>query len=157
MVIRRLSQIKGVFALHVSLINQLLTNLFQKLTALPLVVAILALFAAGVIIANSVSLAVLERRRQIGVMKAVGLHASDVLKMLLLENGLLGLLGGPLGTGIGAGMIIWMGVLSESPGSFPFGTLALLIALAVAISLAATLLTAWGAAREKPLVVLRYE
>ncbi len=155
--LRELSQIKGVFALHVSLVNQLLTGIFQKLTALPLVVAILALFAGGVIIANTVSLAVLERRRQIGIMKALGMHASDVLKMLLLENGLVGLLGGLIGTGLGAVLILFTGLLSESPGSFPFGTLLLLVLLAVAISLAAALLTAWGASREKPLVVLRYE
>lgn len=155
--LRRLSEIKGVFALHVSLINQLLTGIFKKLTALPLVVAVLALFAAGVIVANTVSLAVLERRRQIGIMKAVGLQASDVLKVLLLENGIVGLLGGLIGTGFGAVLILTTGMLAESPGSFPFGTLLLLILLALAISLAATMLTAWGASREKPLVVLRYE
>ena len=155
--LRELSEIKGVFALHVSLVNQLLTGIFEKLTALPLVVAILALFAAGVIVANTVSLAVLERRRQIGIMKALGMQASDVLKILLLENGIVGLLGGLVGTGLGAALILATGMLAESPGSFPFGTLVLLILLAVAISLAATLLTAWGASREKPLVVLRYE
>lgn len=155
--LRELSEIKGVFALHVSLINQLLTGIFQKLTALPLVVAILALFAGGVIIANTVSLAVLERRRQIGIMKALGMQAGDVLKILLLENGLVGLLGGLIGTGLGAVLILLTGMLSESPGSFPFGTMVLLVLLAVAISLVAALLTAWGASREKPLVVLRYE
>jgi ABC-type antimicrobial peptide transport system permease subunit len=155
--LRELSEIKGVFALHVSLINQLLTGIFQKLTALPLVVAILALFAGGVIIANTVSLAVLERRRQIGIMKALGMQAGDVLKILLLENGLVGLLGGLIGTGLGAALILFTGMLSESPGSFPFGTLILLVLLAVGISLVAALLTAWGASREKPLVVLRYE
>ena len=155
--LRELSEIKGVFALHVSLVNQLLTGIFKKLTALPLVVAILALFAAGVIVANTVSLAVLERRRQIGIMKALGLQASDVLKILLLETGIVGLLGGLIGTGFGAVLILTTGMLAESPGSFPFGTLILLVLLAVAISLAATMLTAWGAAREKPLVVLRYE
>ena len=155
--LRELSEIEGVFALHVSLVNQLLTGIFEKLTTLPLVVAILALFAAGVIIANTVSLAVLERRRQIGIMKAVGLQAGDVLKILLLENGIVGLLGGIIGTGFGAALILTTGMLAESPGSFPFGTLVLLVLLAVAISLVATMLTAWGASREKPLVVLRYE
>ncbi len=120
-------------------------------------VAFLALFSSAVIIANTVSLSVLERRRQIGVMKAVGLHSSQVLRLLLLESGLVGLLGGLLGTGAGAAVIVAMGVLSESPGSFPFVTLLGLVLLAVAIALVATLGTAWGASREKPLIVLRYE
>jgi len=100
---------------------------------------------------------VLERRRQIGIMKALGMQASDVLKILLLENGIVGLMGGLIGTSIGAALILFTGLLAESPGSFPFGTMALLVLLAVAISLVATLLTAWGASKEKPLIVLRYE
>jgi putative ABC transport system permease protein len=154
---RALSEDKGLFVLPVALINQMLTGIFEKITALPMVIALLALFAAGVIIANTVSLAVLERRRQIGIMKAIGLHSSQVLGLLLLEGGLVGLLGGVIGTGIGVGMILFMGVISESPGSFPMLTLVGLIALSAGIALAATLLTAWEASREKPLIVLRYE
>lgn len=154
---RILSEDKGLFVLPVALVNQMLTGIFEKITALPMVIALLALFAAGVIIANTVSLAVLERRRQIGVMKAIGLHSSQVLALLLLEGGMVGLLGGVIGTGIGVGMILFMGVLSESPGSFPTLTLVGLIALSAGIALVATLLTAWEASREKPLVVLRYE
>lgn len=155
--LKELSEQPGLFVLEVKLLNQLLTGIFEKLTALPMIVAILALFASGVIIANTVSLAVLERRRQIGIMKAVGLRSGQVLRMLLLESGLVGLAGGVIGTGLGAAGIVFMGVLSESPGSFPLGTLILLVLLAVAISLGAALLTAWPAAREKPLIVLRYE
>ena len=154
---RTLSEDKGLFVLPVALINQMLTGIFEKITALPMVIALLALFAGGVIIANTVSLAVLERRRQIGIMKAIGLHSSQVLALLLLEGGMVGLLGGIIGTGIGAGMILFMGVLSESPGSFPMMTMIGLIALSAGIALAATLLTAWEASREKPLIVLRYE
>jgi predicted lysophospholipase L1 biosynthesis ABC-type transport system permease subunit len=155
--LRELSALPEVFAVEVALINSILTSLFSKLAALPLVVAILALFAAGVIIANSVSLAVLERRRQIGIMKAVGLQSGQVLRLLLLENGLVGLAGGLIGCGIGAVGMVLRGVFSEVPGSFPWATLVALVTLSVAIALAATLLTAWGASRERPLVVLRYE
>ena len=69
----------------------------------------------------------------------------------------MGLAGGVIGCGIGAVGIAFMGVFSESPGSFPAMTLLGLVALAVAIALTATLITAWGASREKPLIVLRYE
>jgi ABC-type antimicrobial peptide transport system permease subunit len=155
--VRSLSELPGVFVLKAAFLNQLLTALFQKLTALPLIVAILALIASGVIIANSVALAVQERRRQIGIMKAIGLRSSQVLRMLLLESGAVGLIGGLLGTGLGAVGIVWMGVFSASPQSFPWLTLLLLVLLAVAIAVVAAATTAVGAAREKPLVVLRYE
>ncbi len=156
-VLAELSNIPEVFALEVTQLNELAERMFNQLSALPLVVAVLALFASGVIVANTVSLATLERRRQIGIMKAIGLQSRDVLRLLMLENGLVGLAGGVIGVGIGAVAIVLMGTLSDNPGGFPFLTLVALILLAVAIALGATLVTAYGASREKPLIVLRYE
>lgn len=152
-----LSDIPDIFALEVTQLNEMMEQLINQFTALPMVVAVLALFTSGVIIANTVSLATLERRRQIGIMKAIGLQSSDVLRLLLLENGLIGLMGGVIGAGIGAIGVVLLGVLSDDPGSFPFLTLAGLVLLAVAIALCATIVTAYGAAREKPLIVLRHE
>lgn len=155
--ITRLSAVDGVFAFDISQLSQILDRLFNQLAALPLVVAVLALFASSVIIANTVSLATLERRREIGIMKSLGLSAENVLRLLLLENGLVGLLGGIIGTGIGAVFILLSGLLTGSLGSFPLITLGLLILLAVVLAFAATMLTAYSASREKPLIVLRYE
>jgi ABC-type antimicrobial peptide transport system permease subunit len=148
---------RGIFVLEISQLQELTARIINQLTALPLVVAVLALFASTVIIANTVSLATLERRRQIGIMKAIGLQSRDVLRLLLLENGLVGLLGGLIGTGIGAAAILALGIVSADLNSFPLLTLIGLVILAVAISLGATLITAYGAAQEKPLIVLRYE
>jgi putative ABC transport system permease protein len=152
-----LSDLPDVFALEVTQLNELIDRMLRQLTALPLIVAVLALFASGVIVANTVSLATLERRRQIGIMKAIGLQSRDVLRLLLLENGLIGLAGGVIGAGIGAAAIAVTGLVAENPGSFPFLTLAALVGLALVIALGATFVTAYGASREKPLIVLRYE
>lgn len=155
--IASISTIPGAIAFDVSQFSELLNRLFGQIATLPLIVAVLALFASSVIIANTVSLSTLERRREIGIMKALGLQTNHVLGLLLLENGLVGLLGGILGTGIGAIFILLSGILSESLGSFPIFTLAGLVLLSVTISLLATIVTAYGAAQEKPLIVLRYE
>ncbi len=155
--ITQLTAVDGVFAFDISQLSEILDRLFNQLAALPLIVAVLALFASSVIIANTVSLATLERRREIGIMKSLGLDAGNVLRLLLLENGLVGLLGGIIGTGIGATFILLSGLLTDSLLSFPLLTLGLLILLAVVLALAATMLTAYGASREKPLIVLRYE
>lgn len=155
--ITQLTAVDGVFAFDISQLSEILDRLFNQLAALPLIVAVLALFASSVIIANTVSLATLERRREIGIMKSLGLGAGNVLRLLLLENGLVGLLGGIIGTGIGATFILLSGLLTDSLLSFPLLTLGLLILLAVVLALAATMLTAYGASREKPLIVLRYE
>jgi putative ABC transport system permease protein len=127
----------------------------DRFVPLPVIISALALFASSVIMANTVSLATLERRRQIGIMKALGLQAENVLGLLLLENGLVGLAGGLLGTGLSTLVIVLSGALGE--GKIPLAALGLLILLAVGLTLGATLLTAYGASREKPLNVLRYE
>jgi putative ABC transport system permease protein len=124
---------------------------------LPVGVAALALFASSTIIANAVSLATLERRRQIGIMKALGLQAERVLGLLLLESGLVGLLGGVLGVVLGVFVLVEAKLIDPGIGNLPLATLGGMVALAVGLTLAATLLTAYGAAREKPLNVLRYE
>lgn len=156
-VLTALSELPDVVALEASQLNELLERIFKQLSALPLMVAVLALFASGVIIANTVSLATLERRRQIGIMKAIGLRSRDVLRLLLLENGLVGLIGGVIGAGMGGLGVVLLGVVSDDPGGFPVLTLVALVVLAVAIAMGATLVTAYSAARERPLIVLRYE
>jgi predicted lysophospholipase L1 biosynthesis ABC-type transport system permease subunit len=121
-------------------------------------VASLALFAAIFIIANAVALALFERRREIGILKAVGYTSRSVLAAILAENGIVGLTAGILAMAVAV------------PGSLLLAQRALEVTLApsLAIVLGITLgsalacmlvaaLVAWGAARVRPLDVLRYE
>jgi putative ABC transport system permease protein len=119
----------------------------------------LSLLAGAVIIANTVSLSTLERRRQVGVMKALGLKGRRVLMLMVLENGLIGSLGGLIGVGIGVlfTLLMSIGTQISITQSVSWGTVAILLGLSLLISLVATLLSAWTAATEKPLNVLRYE
>jgi len=152
-----LSELKGTFMVGASQMTVFADRLLDQFASLPLVVAALALFASGTIIANTISLATLERRRQIGVMKALGLQTERVLGLLLLENGLVGLAAGVIGVILGTVAISAFNLLGEGGSNLPVGTMGLLIALAVGLSLLATFLTGYGASREKPLHVLRYE
>jgi ABC-type antimicrobial peptide transport system permease subunit len=152
-----LSELKGTFLVETAQMTVFAERLLDQFAYLPLAVAALALFASGTIMANTTSLATLERRRQIGVMKALGLQTERVLVLLLLENGLIGLAASVIGVALGTIAIDAFNLLGEGSGNLPIGTVGLLVALAVGLSLVATLLTAYGAAREKPLHVLRYE
>ncbi|MCO5188735.1 MAG: hypothetical protein M9918_11135 [Anaerolineae bacterium] len=80
------------------------------------------------------------------------------MSLLLLENGLVGLLGGLIGVALGSVLALAL-VIADIGGdsNYPVGTALALIALALGIAIGATLITAIGASREKPLVVLRYE
>lgn len=155
---RQLASVPGAFALETAFINRLLTSLLGTFTAFPTMVAALGLIVGGVVIANSVALTTLERRREIAVMKSVGLQRERVLFMLLLENGVMGLIGGLIGVGIGLVMLTGLVAAMNVPGSaLPVGSALLLMLLCVVVALIAAMTTAWGASGEKPLTVLRYE
>jgi ABC-type antimicrobial peptide transport system permease subunit len=153
-----LASTPGVYMVATEQLNAYTERFAGQFVPLPLIAVGLALFASAVIMANTVSLATLERRRQIGIMKALGLQSESVLGLLLLENGIVGLAGGLLGAGLSVLTLLATQALGDvSAEHTPYATLALLVLLAVVLSLAATLITAWGAAHEKPLNVLRYE
>jgi putative ABC transport system permease protein len=156
-----LGDVPGVILFELTSFTTAFERLMAQMSAIPLLVAGLALFAATTIIANTVSLATLERRRQIGIMKALGLKGNRVLRLLLLENALIGLVGGLVGVGVSA-LVIWLVTWLNGGGDLFRQSIAawqviLLLGMSVAIAVFATLLTAWGASREKPMNVLRYE
>lgn len=157
---RTFSHVPGTFILETRFINDLLNRIIDQFTSFPLLVAALALVTGGIVIANSVALSTLERRREIAVMKAVGLQRERVLGMLLLENGLMGVVGGLIGVGISfvALALLLSQLFKDNLGeTLPYVTALSLMGLCVLISLVAALLSVWGASGEKPLNVLRYE
>jgi putative ABC transport system permease protein len=136
------------------LINSLLNNLIIMLTA----IASLAMVAGIIIIANAVALAMLERRRELGILKAVGHTSRSVLSEVLLENGIVGFTGGLMAMLL---VTLAMTILSKVVFKTDFGVgapLALGIVLATAlVCMIVAASVAWNATRVRPLEVLRYE
>jgi ABC-type antimicrobial peptide transport system permease subunit len=137
-----------------AIVERILRNLLVLLTAL----ASLALLAGAVIVANAVALAMLERRREIGIMKSLGFASRSVLAQVLFENALLGIVGGVAAVAV---VVLATTLL----GRFVFQTsfdVPLPLALAIVVGsglLAAGVagLVAWAPTRVRPLEVLRYE
>ncbi len=149
----------GSLVFDVGIFDSLISRILNQLAALPLLIAGLSLFAATALIATTVSLATMERRRQIGMLKAIGVGRWQVLGQLLLENGLVGITGGLISLLPTVLILLAVPALSQGIVTLPAPTdlmLAMLV-LSVLVTLAATLLTAWTASEEKPLSVLRFE
>ena len=128
----------------------------------------LALAVATLGIINTLVMAILERRREIGVLKALGAADRDVKQLFFVEAGVMGLFGGMLGTLLGwlIGRSLTLGTnlylhRQNLPGvdisSVPWWLVVGGIGFAVLVSLAAGLYPAWRAARLDPVQALRYE
>ena len=66
-------------------------------------IAAISLVVGGIGIMNTMYTAVLERRKEIGIMKAVGARNSDIFKLFFIESGFLGSAGGLIGIALGFG------------------------------------------------------
>jgi putative ABC transport system permease protein len=64
-------------------------------------IGLLALLVASIGIVNTMIMAIYERTREIGVLKALGSSNGDVLRMFMVEAGMIGLLGGIVGVALG--------------------------------------------------------
>jgi hypothetical protein len=84
--------------------DTLITNVERYIHVIEIVlsaIGIIALAIAGLGIADALFAAVRERRREIGVLKAIGARDRDVRRLFLVEAGLVGAVGGAVGTGMG--------------------------------------------------------
>jgi putative ABC transport system permease protein len=112
-------------------------------------------------ITNVTLTGILERTREIGILKAIGAKGTDVTRMIVYESAVLGALGGLLGVLVSSGFLV-QGVLipltSSSampilifPEVFVYGLI-----LSVAISIVAALYPIWKAVHVRPQEVLRF-
>jgi putative ABC transport system permease protein len=135
-------------------IDQMLNNILDVLIA----IASLSLIAGVIIIANAVALAMLERWRELGILKSVGYTSSTVLSEVMIENGIIGAVGALMAMLLATGAIILLGNM--------FFNLAFSVSPLIVISLVGgsallamctAAIVAWGSVRVRPLEVLRYE
>jgi putative ABC transport system permease protein len=128
----------------------------------------LALAVAALGIVNTLVMAILERRREIGIMKAIGASDGDVKKLFLAEAAVMGLVGGMLGVALGwamgqlinAGANVYLhrqNLPSEELWAVPWWLVVGAIAFAIVISMISGLYPAARAAKLDPVQALRYE
>lgn len=128
----------------------------------------LALTVACIGIVNTLVMAILERRREIGIMKAIGASDSDVRGLFFAEAGAMGMLGGLFGVIMGwvIGRVInfgtniyfqRLGIPHEKLWAVPWWLVAAAMGVAFGVSLISGLYPASRAAKLDPVQALRYE
>ncbi|HEV7126268.1 MAG TPA: FtsX-like permease family protein [Ktedonobacterales bacterium] len=135
-------------------IDTLLSNLIVMLVS----VASLAMLAGIIIIANAVALAMLERRRELGILKSVGHTSGSVLREVLMENGTVGFTGALIAMLLVTLATTVLGVVLFQTDFGINAPIVLGITLITAlVCMVVAAFVAWGATRVRPLDVLRYE
>jgi putative ABC transport system permease protein len=133
-------------------------------------IAGVALLVAALGIANTMLMSVLERTREVGIMKAVGARNGQIQLIFLLEGGLIGLFGGGLGLLLGRVAAIpadaWVRSmvskdlkvdLKESLFVFPPWLMIAVVSFAVIVTTLAAVYPARRAAKVNPVTALRHE
>ncbi|HIH58725.1 MAG: hypothetical protein QT08_C0003G0004 [archaeon GW2011_AR17] len=162
---KELERKRGDTNFQVLTASQILEQINQVLGIMQVVlvgIAAISLIVGAIGIMNSMYTSVLERTREIGVMKAIGAKNKDILTIFLIESGLIGLVGGILGTVLGASLAVAVGPFSKNAGFTlhitiePFVILLGLL-FAFVVGIIAGVLPAWQASKLKPIDALRYE
>jgi putative ABC transport system permease protein len=156
-----------VSVISATAVQSLLTTIFSTVSLFLGGIAAISLLVAGIGIMNIMIVSLIERTREIGILKALGMKSRTVLYIFLTESVIIGLIGAVIGVisgwvlanvvalFLGRGGIIG-GALTITPiltpevliGAFVFG---------VGISVIFALYPAWRASKLKPVEALRYE
>ncbi len=150
--------IQNTFVFDLRIVSTVVNVIVNKFASFPYLFGFVGIAVGAVVIANSVALSTLERRKDIAVLKAIGLKRQGVLLMILSENALLGLVGAIFGVGFGILAISIYDYFDDEIEIVINWWIAGGIAwLSLMISVGAAFAASWGTSGEKPLNVLRYE
>jgi putative ABC transport system permease protein len=138
-------------------VNQILSGV----QAFIVLIALISIFVGAIGIINTMTTSVLERRKEIGIMKAIGAKNFDIFIQFLIEAGLLGLVGGVIGVLIGV-LLGYSGTLlinnfigAQTRPSINFMLIFLALIGGFLIGAISGIIPAMRAARQNPVEALR--
>jgi putative ABC transport system permease protein len=171
--------IKTVFSNQASVTSatavlNILSNVFSVIQLFLGGIAAISLLVAGIGIMNIMIVSLMERTREIGILKALGMRGQTVLLIFLCESVIIGLIGAAIGIGsgwvlanvvalvfrggsvLGGNRAATTGGMTITPLLTPTVTI-LALAFGVGVSAIFALYPAWRASKLKPVEALRYE
>jgi len=142
-------------------------NIMGMLQTVLIAIASIALVVASIGIMNTMLTSVMERTREIGIMKAIGATNKDVMSIFIIEGLLLSLIGGASGIILGIigsrGVAAALSNMGPGGGGMPlepvitFMAIALGLSVSMIVGLLSSIYPAWKAAKMSPIEAVRYE
>ncbi|MER7546864.1 ABC transporter permease [Spirillospora sp. NPDC127506] len=115
------------------------------------ILLVMSVIIAAVGVINTLALSVIERTREIGLLRAIGISRRQLRRMIRLESIMIAVFGAVLGMGIGVafGAALQNALADQGLGvlAVPYGTLLVYLAVAAVIGVLAALWPAWRAGR----------
>jgi putative ABC transport system permease protein len=157
---------KGEETFYVQTFEDLLATfaiILDVINGVLVLIALISVIVASVNIMNTMYTSVMERTKEIGVMKAIGARNSDIYNIFVLESGVLGFIGGAIGILFGYIVASIGGAIAANAGLgllkpiFPWYLIAGCLLFATAVGAVSGILPAKQAAQQKPVDSLRYE
>jgi putative ABC transport system permease protein len=141
-------------------VQENVNSFFDTLNLALLGIGAISLVVASVAILNVMLMSTIERRGEIGVLRAVGIRRGEVLRMILTEATFLGVIGGVVGAAasLGTGLVIFEVLAGDPTLVFEWRSLRYLgygFGFAVTASVLSGLYPAWKAANDLPVEALR--
>jgi putative ABC transport system permease protein len=146
--------------------QETMSDITQTMTLFLTAIAAVSLLVGAVSIANTMFTSVLEKTKEIGIMKSIGAKNSDIMMIFLLNSAIVGLVGGLLGICLGTGISSLLPILGMRmmgmgrEGMTTVVTPMLLVyalLISIGIGMAAGVIPAYRASKLKPVDALRYE
>jgi putative ABC transport system permease protein len=142
------------------------SEMMSSMNAFLLAIAAVSLIVGAVGVANTMFTSVMEKTKEIGIMKAIGARNKDILTIFLFNAALIGLIGGILGVLLG---MVLSGALPSLMGtSMPMGrggvmtlvslrSIIMAMVISVVVGVTAGVIPAYQASKLKPVDALRFE
>jgi putative ABC transport system permease protein len=152
------SRVPGVFPRLVKRVTQSETAVLAKLQALVFLVSLVVLLLTMICVATTMMTVVMERRKEIGLKKAIGAGNGSIVAEFLGEGLVLGIAGGFLGAILGYffAQVVSVNVFGRGV-SLDFKLLPLTVLVSVGVTIVACLIPVRGATEVQPALVLRGE
>ncbi|MEO6912205.1 MAG: FtsX-like permease family protein, partial [Edaphobacter sp.] len=154
--------IPGADARQVRRVEQNEGNVLERISGLMWLISAAALLAAGFAVSAAMATAILERQREIGLMRSLGASKGAIAFLFYVETGLLAIFAGTVGYLLGSGLAAWLGArIFSGDGTATIGPilnpvlLPVVVALALVVAVAGSTPSIRTALEMDPSTVLR--